>query len=127
MDRDKLFPESMRPIAGALLLIMLVTACTANRPETVEYFEEVTGLPLCPSAEVQNFQVGKYDYEVDFTYGVRLKLSDLCHRDLLQQIRVRLKTVCDPSAACAFHDENYWFYELSPVENGSVTFILRAT
>ncbi len=117
----------MRRIAGAITLVALVAGCSANRPETVDYFEEVTGLPLCQSAKVQNFQVGEYDHEVDFTYGVRLRLSALCHRELLQQISERFGTACNPSAACNFMDENNWFYDLSPSENGRVTFILRAT
>lgn len=117
----------MRRIARTLALVMLVTACTANRPETAEYFEEVTGLPLCPSAEIQNFQVGKYDYEADFTYGVRLDLSDVCHRALLHVIKERLHTTCEPSVSCNFMDEKSWSYELSSAQNGRVTFILRAT
>jgi hypothetical protein len=125
-DVGKVYPDSMRCIAGAITLVMFVAACSAKRPETADYFEEVTGLPLCHSAEVQNFQVGEHDYEADFTYGVRLRLSVSCHRELLQQISERLGTACNPSTACEFMDKNNWSYDVSPSENGRVTFILRA-
>lgn len=112
--------------AFSSLLALLLSACAKERPQTVEFFEKKTGLPLCRTAQVRNFQVGKYDDEIDFTYGVHLTMSDTCQRDFLYQIEHRLGYICRPSTACNFMDQNNWSYELTPISDGRIKFILRA-
>ena len=109
------------------LLILSLGGCAETRPETATFFESKTGLPLCKTAEVRNFKVGQYDYETDFTYGVVLSMSDTCQQKFLDQIQDRLGVTCLPSEPCRFMDRNSWFYELKPLLDGQIQFVLRAT
>lgn len=106
--------------------ISALSACSEDRPVTPLFFEEKTGLPLCQSANLQNLRVGDYDSETDFTYGVILEMSDECRRGLYSEIEARLGHRCRASQSCRFMDKNSWSYELDPMPDGKIRFILRA-
>lgn len=59
-------------------------------PETPEYFQEVTGIELCPMAEIRNVnldQASKAD--IGFIYQVELRFDDECSRSFEHALRRR--------------------------------------
>ena len=100
--------------------------CSDARPESVEFFQRMTGLPLCQAAKISNFQVGEYDHETDFTYGVILTMPEDCKTEFLEEIEGRLNVACRLGEACVFMDSKSWSYELEPLQDGRTSFVLRA-
>lgn len=113
-------------IPGLLSVGIILNGCTEDRVETPEFFQSKTGLAICRDAQVRNVRVGDYDFETDFTYGVRLKMSDECKDDFLEEIQKRLGVHC-PTNGCSFMDANAWSYEISTLPDGQINFVLRAT
>ncbi|MXO96337.1 hypothetical protein GRI34_07870 [Erythrobacter aquimaris] len=113
-------------IAGLLSVGALHSGCAEDRLETPEFFQSKTGLAICRDAVVRNVRVGDYDHETDFTYGVRLKMSDECKDNFLEEIEEQLGVHC-PTVTCSFMDANAWSYEISTLADGEINFILRAT
>jgi hypothetical protein len=119
--------KSASGIAAALPMWTLVLlGCSEPRPESVEFFQSMTGIPLCRDAKLSNFQVGEYDHETDFTYGVILAMSEDCEAEFLKEIEERLNIACQLGEPCVFMDSKSWSYEIEPLQDGRTRFVLRA-
>jgi hypothetical protein len=73
--------------AGALTLLLAIGSCGSARPENPAYFNSVTGLKLCDTAQVRNISTPESTQAgTGVVYVVALRMSPGCEEDFLRQV-----------------------------------------
>ena len=116
-------PHFLAAVAAALC----ASCSSPTRPETPDYFRELTGLQLCEEAGIRNRVTGPYDYEADFTYSVALKLDEECRTAFRAELFRLYKVDCDWSSVCNFMDDQNWYFEISRPIRDEQIFTMRTS
>ena len=70
--------------------VIALTSCGMYRPETPEYFQQVTGIPLCPEAKIRNLNLDQAAQAgIGFLYQVELRLDENCREAFERSLRSR--------------------------------------
>jgi hypothetical protein len=81
-----------------LILATVSIASCGTRKETPEYFEAVTGIPICQSSKVSNRRLAEEaDAGRGVVYSVRLHMDEACRRDFLKRV-AKFQLQADPMA-----------------------------
>lgn len=108
-----------------LIITVMIPSCSSERPETVAYFKDLTGLSICKTANLKNQKYGESDYRSDFTYLVKIYMNSDCKSKFYQEVLREFKTDCSEFKNCQFESQ-YVYYEI--VNQGPyVEFLMKKT
>ncbi len=103
----------------AFLLLPLVLASCGGRPETVEYFTKVTGVPLCSGASVRNVNADA-PYRspgLDSIYIVNITMPAECEPHFFDAVAKSIGASCVPSSGCSGISADGGFFGVEPLQN----------
>lgn len=122
-------PNLARTSISALLLLVPLAACSCseNRPESPEFFQQMTGLPICSEAKIENASSSPFEDETDYIYSVNIEMNENCARNFFADIHERLGHNCAENSGCSFVDNNGWDYEIRRIQEGRYTLVLVTT
>ncbi|GGO97438.1 hypothetical protein GCM10011329_26300 [Stakelama pacifica] len=105
---------------SALPLISLLLLSCQGRPETISYFEKVTGVELCQGATVRNLNAESPDRSPGFDsiYVVLVKMPSSCRSAFQQAIERRIGAACEQGKRCAGNTTEGDFIEIQPTSAG---------
>jgi hypothetical protein len=105
---------------SALLLISPLLLSCESRPETISYFNEVTGLALCDGATVRNLNADSPDRSPGFDsiYIVLVKMPLVCESAFRRATERRIGTACERAERCAGNTVEGDFIEVQPLQAG---------
>ena len=69
------------------IAMLMIGSCGIQRPETREYFQEVTGMALCPGTHVRNDNLDRAEEAGnDFLYEVELTMPQDCEDEFYRAL-----------------------------------------
>ena len=106
----------------SIITAIMLNGCSANRPETAEYFEKVVGVNICKSAKIKNSTYSEYDFASDPTYQVIIDANSECIENLLKELYYKYEQCQNFTNECSFADENMTWYYLKKMDDGKIIF-----
>lgn len=105
----------MTRLAFPLLCLALVSC--VDRPETSEYFTEITGLPLCAGSTVRNVNADDPGRSPgsDSIYIVDVTMPLACERNFRSAIERQIGVKCEAQARCSGRAKSGEFYSVAPL------------
>lgn len=108
----------------SFVLILSLCACEPNRPETVAYFAQSSGIAICENAMIKNKRYGDYDYAKDPAYAVEIKASAKCLDGFSKRVGLIIKSDCD-KGECHRFDERRNYIEIERHTSDRLYFVIN--
>jgi hypothetical protein len=103
-----------------LLILCLFLASCGSRPETRDYFKQVTGLALCEGASVHNVNAHAPDRSPGFDsiYIVDVTMPAVCKASFVKAVAARIGGPCEPLKSCSGNSSTGQFLSVEPIRDG---------